>query len=443
MAEDLVISPVAIIASLICIFFQIFVLSRYLVPRENCKTKLRISLGVIFCLQILNRFCLMSDVAWVKEFTAARVLTLLIVWLYVFWCGAYVYGGWAKIGMYLIVIEVVFSVYERLYWLIWGALTHATAEEVTLRSQLLQLDLVTGIELLSETAVLALFLLPARKMRKLTFEQNKIVKAVVIVYLILGSIPVGDRTGFDNGVSWPTLAIVMVYVILFFFAVLMSQRKMERDSRQLLRLRQYAFAAQAETLGLQRQKIRRFRHDVKRHLDALTYLMKEKPELEKDPSFLQYRQELEHYRDVFRQGYYCESDELNAGISQIDQYCAAHGIPITIKLRRLQLTGWDRDEQLRFAALLYNLATSFRKEEIATLAISGDGVQGQNILSLEAEVRPDNVLGSGGIAGPDHEEQAQEYEKEMEKILSRHKGSGRKQKTERGISYTYLWSIDG
>ena len=68
--------------------------------------------------------------------------------------------------------------------------------------------------------VLALFLLPARKMRKLTFEQKKIVKAVVIVYLILGSIPVGDRTGFDNGVSWPTLAIVMVYVILFFFAVL-------------------------------------------------------------------------------------------------------------------------------------------------------------------------------------------------------------------------------
>ena len=88
-------------------------------------------------------------------------------------------------------------------------------------------------------------------------------------------------------------------------------------------------------------------------------------------------------------------------------------------------------------------ATSFRKEEIATLAISGDGVQGQNILSLEVEVRPDTVPGSGGKAGPDHEEQAQEYEKEMEKILSRHKGSGRKQKTERGISYTYLWSIDG
>ena len=234
-----------------------------------------------------------------------------------------------KIGLLLIAVELIFAFYERTYWQTWGYLARATAEEISLRSQVLAPDPVTLLEMLSEAAVAALFLIPAKKVRKYNFGRLPVVKAVVLIYLLLGSMPAVTKPGFENGYPQSTFIFFIVDLLMFFFAAMTILWKMQADSRQLLQLRQYAFAAQTQALDTQRQKMRRFRHDIKRHLDAMSYLTKTRPELEQDPSFLQYRQELERYRDIFRQNTYCDSDELNAGISQIDQYCAENGIPST------------------------------------------------------------------------------------------------------------------
>ena len=175
----------------------------------------------------------------------------------------------------------------------------------------------------------------------------------------------------------------------------------------------------------------------------MSFLQQNKPELQKDPSFLQYRRELEQYRDLFRQGYYCDSDEMNTSMTQIDKYCVKHGIPITINMRRIVFPGWRREEQLQFGTLLYNLLASLPADQIAGLKISGDEIQGQNILRLEAEYRTEPGPEAGEEVNRNYKDMAQEtYYKDAKKLLSRHEGSCMKEDTETGKTFAFLWKAE-
>ena len=127
-------------------------------------------------------------------------------------------------------------------------------------------------------------------------------------------------------------------------------------------------------------------------------------------------------------------------MTQIDKYCVKHGIPITINMRRVVFPGWTRKEQLQFGTLLYNLLTSLRTDQISSLQISGDEIQGQNILRLEVEYRADPASATGGEVNLNNKEMAQDtYYKDIKKLLSRHEGSCMKQDTEQGSSFAFLW----
>ena len=420
--------------------FYLFVLYHYLIPRENCRKKLILCLVTFFLFQIPIRYCLLINTGWIATYNVAKLLTILSVYMVIFLGGSYVYGGWAQMGLYIIFTEIILSLYERLYWQAWGYIVHATAEEITLRSQVLRWTPASALELIVEVGFVTLLLIPAKKIRKYSVGHLRIVKITVIAYLVMGSMPNAAKAGFENENLIPSYLVLSLDIFLAFFAVLTILRKTERESRQLLQLRQYAFAAQTQALGVQKQKIRKFRHDIRKHLDAMSFLQMKKPELKKNPSFLQYRQELEQYRDLFRQGYYCDSDELNTSMTQIDKYCVKHGIPITINMRRVVFPGWTRKEQLQFGTLLYNLLTSLRTNQISSLQISGDEIQGQNILRLEVEYRADPASATGGEVNLNNKEMAQDtYYKDIKKLLFRHEGSCMKQDTEQGRSFAFLW----
>ena len=421
--------------------FYLYLLYHCVTLRENSKKRLLICFAAAFVLQILTRLALLTDTPWIQEYNIAKILTIIMIFMIIFLGGTCVHGGWTQIGLFVIISDTLLAVYERLYWQVWGMITHAGAEEIILRSQMLTFDLAAALEILMQVGMISLLVIPAQKIRKYPFGQYKIVKIVVIVYLVLGSLPTSAKTGFENEYLLPTLLFAIIDAGMLFFAAMTILRKMEHDSTHLLRLRQYAFAAQTEALDAQRQSVRRFRHDVKRHLDAMTYLTKARPELEENPSFLQYRQELERYRDIFRQNTYCDSDELNAGISQIEQYCASRGIRSEIRLRRLTFAGWKKGELLEFGTLLYNLVTAIDKTGIASLHMSGDEVQGQNVLRLEAEYCQD---GNGAVSrnkGAGNEMTVRDYYfQEIEKILARRKGSGMKQPAENGWTCALAWT---
>ena len=433
----------SVLALPICFLFVLFVLYHYLIPRENCRKKLLLCFGTAFLLQILTRYCLLTTTGWIATYNVAKLLTILTVFMVVFLGGSYVHGGWAQIGLYLIFSELFAALFERLYWQTWGSIVHATAEEIVRQSQMLTWSPAATLEQMTEAGAAALLLIPAKKIRKYPVGRVRIVKIAVIAYLIMGSMPTAAKTGFENGLPLPNYLFLSVDIVMAFFAVLTVQQNMDRESRQLLALRQYTFAAQTEALGLQKQKIRRFRHDIKRHLDAMSFLQEKRPALKTDPSFLQYRTELEQYRDLFRQGYYCDSDEMNTSMAQIDKYCVKHGIPVTINMRRILFPGWTKEEQLQFGTLLYNLLTSLPTDEIAGLQISGDELQGQNILRLEVDYQAAPASAKGREANRDNKEMAQEtYFKDAKKLLSRHDGSCMKQDSEKRQAFSFLWKAD-
>ena len=127
-------------------------------------------------------------------------------------------------------------------------------------------------------------------------------------------------------------------------------------------------------------------------------------------------------------------------MTQIDKYCVKHGIPITINMRRVVFPGWTRDAQLQFGSLLYDLLTSLHADQIAGLQLSGDEIQGQNILRLKVKYRTGPAPAADGEANRNNKDMAQEtYYKDVKKLLSRHGGSCIKQDTEQGRSFAFLW----
>lgn len=117
------------------------------------------------------------------------------VHMVIFLGGTYVYGGWAQVGLYLIFTEIIFSLYERLFWQTWGYIVHATAEEIALQSQMLTWTPAATIEQITEAGFAALLLIPAKRMKKYSVGQVKLVKLAVIAYLVMGSMPFITRPG--------------------------------------------------------------------------------------------------------------------------------------------------------------------------------------------------------------------------------------------------------
>lgn len=114
------------------------------------------------------------------------------------------------------------------------------------QSQMLTWIPAATLEQMTEAGAAALLLMPARKIRKYPVGRVRIVKIAVFTYLIMGSMPTAAKHGFENGQPLPNYLFLSVDIVMAFFAVLTVQRNMDRESRQLLALRQYTFAAQTE-----------------------------------------------------------------------------------------------------------------------------------------------------------------------------------------------------
>ena len=90
-------SPFAYIELPLRFLLHLYILTyHFLVPRENCRKRLNICVLVAFGLQVLVRCCMLSDTPWIAEYNIAKLLTILMICLVVFWGGSCVYGGWAQ-----------------------------------------------------------------------------------------------------------------------------------------------------------------------------------------------------------------------------------------------------------------------------------------------------------------------------------------------------------
>ena len=416
-----------------------YVLYRYVVPREGRKRQLILCLIVSVCLQILIRFCLLTDIWWIAEYNVGKLVTIFMVILLLFWGGSLIQGGWVRIGLYLIVTEIIFSLSSRVYWQIWGIITHASAQELLMHARVVSFDRATGIQLLIDSGISILLLIPASKLRKTPIKPLRPAQVAVIAYLGYGCMPTTHRTGFDGGNMIPMLIGLFGFVVFMFCLFWSIRNTIERDRQHMLTLKQEALSEQAKIIYTQKNRVRRFRHDIKRHLDAMAYLLEDTPELKEDSSFLQYQDEMKTYENVFRRAYYCDSDELNVSLAQIEQYCLERGIPVKIHLKRLRFPGWSREDQLVLGMLLNQIFLILVDDTATSLKITGDCLQGQNIMRI-------------GIAFQDRENAGKEIpedadrsvrksvEEDICQVLLRYDGSCTTQQTDHDVVCLLQWN---
>ena len=138
-----------------------------------------------------------------------------------------------------------------------------------------------------------------------------------------------------------------------------------------------------EILMMQKEKVRRLRHDVKKHISNLEYVMEKEPDLRSDPSFRRYQEMLNTNLEWLKGGFYCDSTVMNLCFEQMKRYCDDKGITLDIALKRLNFSGWSQEDQLMFGTLLLNLLEVFGDSRpVAAVHFSGDNLLGQNILRI-------------------------------------------------------------
>ena len=71
----------------------------------------------------------------------------------------------------------------------------------------------------------------------------------------------------------------------------------------------------------QKEKMRRLRHDVKKHLNNLDYILEKEPDLCSDPAVLRYRELLNENEEWMKKEVYCDSSIMNLCFEQIKRYC--------------------------------------------------------------------------------------------------------------------------
>ena len=191
---------------------------------------------------------------------------------------------------------------------------------------------------------------------------------------------------------------------------------------------------------MQKQKLSRFRHDVRKHMDAVSYLMQKNPGLQKDPSFLQYHEELKQYENAFLNSLYCDSVVFNTSLAQICQYCAEHKILSKISLKRLGFNGWAKDDEMLFGILLNHILVLYEMRQIISLELAGDRMQGQNILRMMVKWQVDDKQLIDDSRKMEQERTAlKNCLEDIRQVLARYQGTCSVETSKIGAEYLFNW----
>ena len=359
----------------------------FTVRRENCQMKFNICIVVVFSIEFLIYYFMFAEEAGTIGVPISKILTLLMISFLTFCGGLYVYGGWSRIGIYILATDLVLAIAERIYWAAWEALTHGAVEQSVIYykgNTVVEWDSFPMY--LLDCLLLVPFLIGGYKLRNRPLRPEWLFKTAVIIYLMLGGSPLIMRLGFEGGSGVQIFFSLLVLAVLLFFVIMTIHITAVRESRRIFYLRKQVVTEQSRLLMMQKEKVRRLRHDVKKHLSNLEYVLENEPDLCSDPSFQRYQEILNTNVEWMKGGFYCDSPIMNLCFEQMKRYCDDKGIGLDIGLKRLNFAVWTQEDQLMFGTLLLNLLELFGdNQSLAAAHFSGDNLMGQNILRITLE----------------------------------------------------------
>ena len=364
----------------------------FTVRREHCQKKFTFCIIVTIVFEYLIYYSIFTGDAEIQGIPTSKILIILMINILIFWGGLYVYGGWSRIGIYLLTTDMFLGIGQRIYWSAWEKLTHQSADaSVIYFKDDLAFDLSDLLKFLPDFLLLTPFLIGGYKLRGRTLRPEWLFKTIVIIYLVLGASPLSARPGLDGGLGKKPFIIIFVWLVLFFLVVMTIHITAIRENRRILYLRKQVVAEQSRLLMIQKEKVRRLRHDVKKHLSNLEYILEKEPGLRSDPSVLHYQQKLQLNEEWMKGVFYCDSTAVNLCFEQIKRYCDDKGIVLDIALKRVDFSGWTQEDQFTFGTLLFNLLQLYGdSQSITAIRYTGDCMLGQNILRISMTPGTDN-----------------------------------------------------
>ena len=409
----------------------------FTVRRERCQLKFLICIAVSLVFQYIIYYLMFTEDIDVQGIPLSKILTFLMMSLLIFWGGLYVYEGWYRVGIYFFCVDLFLGVTDRIYWAVWEMITHRTVNQSIVYYE--------GNKIIESNSFLMyllnyIFLIPlligAHKLRNRTLRPVWLMKTVVIIYLILGASPLVTRPGFEeaSGVtnSLSVLVGMLVWAVMFFLLITTMSITATRESRRILYIRKQVMTEQNRLLMAQKEKMRRLRHDVKKHLSNLDYILEKEPDLCSDPAVLRYRELLNENEEWMKKEVYCDSSIMNLCFEQIKRYCGSEGITLDIVLKRLDFSAWEKDDQLMFGTLLLDLLEMFGStRSIVAVHFSGDKLMGQNILRFTMEM--------GGNEGRNQRKLIYNLEKDIRLVLSKYRGKMERADEGDQLEYIITW----
>ena len=419
-------------------FINLVGLYLFTVRRERCQIKFHFCIVITILFQYLIYYFEFTNDADVPGMPISKILTLLMISFLIFGGGLFVYGGWSRIGIYIFSIDLILGVADRLYWAAWEMFTHRLAEqEVIYYAGNKVLEWNSFLMSLVDYVLLIPLLIGAYKLRNRPLRPAWLVKAVVIIYLILGGSPLVARTGMEDPIGATGLITIFVWVVLFFLLIMTITITAARENRRILFLRKQVITEQGRILMGQKEKLRRLRHDVKKHLSNLDYILEREPEMSEDPSFLKYRKLLNANEEWMKNEIYCDSSVMNLCLGEIKRYCDSRGIAMEIILKRLDFSKWSDEDQLMFGTLLLDLLEMISESRpVTAVRYSGDQLMGQNMLRISMETDE----GESRDAEQKDRKLLRRLEKDIRLVLSKYEGRLEREDDGSNPGYVLSWA---
>ena len=392
----------------------------FTVRRERCQIKFHFCIVITILFQYLIYYFEFTNDADVPGMPISKILT------------------WSRIGIYIFSIDLILGVADRLYWAAWEMFTHRLAEqEVIYYAGNKVLEWNSFLMSLVDYVLLIPLLIGAYKLRNRPLRPAWLVKAVVIIYLILGGSPLVARTGMEDPIGATGLITIFVWVVLFFLLIMTITITAARENRRILFLRKQVITEQGRILMGQKEKLRRLRHDVKKHLSNLDYILEREPEMSEDPSFLKYRKLLNANEEWMKNEIYCDSSVMNLCLGEIKRYCDSRGIAMEIILKRLDFSKWSDEDQLMFGTLLLDLLEMISGIlPVSVVRYSGDQLMGQNVLRISMETDE----GESRDAEQKDRKLLRRLEKDIRLVLSKYEGRLEREDDGGNPGYVLSWA---
>lgn len=424
----------------------------FTVRRERCQIKFHFCIVITILFQYLIYYFEFTNDADVSGMPISKILTLLMISFLIFGGGLLVYGGWSRIGIYIFGSDLIIGIADRLYWAAWERITHRPVEQAVIYyegSKVIEWNSFFAV--LLNYALLIPLLIGAYKLRNRPLRPAWLVKAVVIIYLVLGASPLVARTGMEDmtGMAgFMTVFItIFVWVVLFFLLVMTITITAARENRRILFLRKQVITEQSRISMEQKEQLRRLRHDVKKHLSNLDYILEREPEMSEDPSFLKYRELLNVNEEWMKNEIYCDSSVMNLCLGEIKRYCDSRGIAMEIILKRLDFSKWSDEDQLMFGTLLLDLLEMISESRpVTAVRYSGDQLMGQNVLRITMETNEGDFSGQNMPSEKQQDGKSKDrkllssMEKDIRLVLSKYEGRLEREDDGGNPGYVMSWA---